>query len=121
MIDRDALELFTSSCAALGVEVFGRRQVPDKRQARVGFERLTAQYPDLCDGWLGLAASGATDRAVLESAYRAIETAGELIAASDVAVDAVDFPFDTGLYIQLHARGARRRDHGVRRGPRKRR
>ena len=106
MIDRDALELFTSSCAALGVEVFGRRQVPDKRQARVGFERLTAQYPDLCDGWLGLAASGATDRAVLESAYRAIETAGELIAASDVAVDAVDFPFDTGLYIQLHARGA---------------
>ena len=76
MIDRDALELFTSSCAALGVEVFGRRQVPDKRQARVGFERLTAQYPDLCDGWLGLAASGATDRAVLESAYRSIETAG---------------------------------------------
>ena len=106
MIDHDALELFTSSCAALGVEVFGRRQVPDKRQARVGFERLTAQYPDLCDGWLGLAASGATDRAVLESAYRAIETAGELISASDVAVDAVDFPFDTGLYIQLHARGA---------------
>ena len=106
MIDRDALELFTSSCAALGVEVFGRRQVPDKRQARVGFERLTAQYPDLCDGWLGLAASGATDRAVLESAYRTNETAGELISASDVAVDAVDFPFDTGLYIQLHARGA---------------
>ena len=105
MIDRDALDLFTSSCAALGVEVFGRRQVPDKRQARVGFERLTAQYPDLCDGWLGLAASGADDRGVLESAYRAIETAGELISASDVAVDAVDFPFDTGLYIQLHARG----------------
>jgi type VII secretion ATPase EccA len=105
MIDRDALDLFTSSCAALGVEVFGRRQVADKRQARAGFERLTAQYPDLCDGWLGLAASGADDRGVVESAYRAIETAGELIAASDVAVDAVDFPFDTGLYIQLHARG----------------
>ena len=105
MIDPAALDLFTSSCAALGVEVFGRRQVPDKRQARIGFERLTAQYPDLCDGWLGLAASGATDRSVLESAYRAIETAGELIAASDVAVDAVDFPFDTGLYIKLHARG----------------
>jgi type VII secretion ATPase EccA len=106
MIDRDALDLFTSSCAALGVEVFGRRQVADKRQARAGFERLTVQYPDLCDGWLGLAASGADDRAVLEAAYRAIETAGELIAASDVAADAVDFPFDTGLYIQLHARGA---------------
>lgn len=105
MIDQDALDLFTSSCAALGSEVFGRRQVPDKQQARIGFERLTAQFPDLCDGWLGLAASGDTSRSVLENAYRAIDTAGELIAAADVAVDAVDFPFDTGLYIQLHARG----------------
>ena len=106
MIVRAAVEMFTSSCAALGAEVFGRRQVPDKRQARAGFERMTAQYPDLCDTWLGLAASGATDRAVLENAYRAIDTSGELIAACDVAVDAVDFPFDTGLYIQLHSRGA---------------
>lgn len=106
MIDHDALDLFTSSCAALGAEVFGRRQVADLRQARVGFERLTAQHPDLCDGWLGLAASGATDRVVLESAYRALDTAGELISAADVAADAVDFPFDTGLYVQLHARGA---------------
>jgi type VII secretion ATPase EccA len=104
--DRDALDLFTSSCAALGAEVFGRRQVADLRQARIGFERLTAQYPDLCDGWLGLAASGATGREVLESAYRALDTAGELISATDVAADAVDFPFDTGLYVQLHARGA---------------
>ena len=106
MIDHDALDQFTSSCAALGAEVFGRRQVADLRQARVGFERLTAQYPDQCDGWLGLAASGATDRVVLESAYRALDTAGELISAADVAADAVDFPFDTGLYVQLHARGA---------------
>lgn len=106
MIDNDALELFTSSCAALGAEVYGRRQVPDPRAARAGFERLTAQYPDQCDGWLGLAASGARERHVLENAYRAIDTAGDLIAAADVASDAVDFPFDTGLYVQLHARGA---------------
>ncbi len=106
MTDTDALDLFTSSCAALGAEVFGRVQVPDHRQARIGFERLTAAHPELCDGWLGLAASGATDRSVLENAYRCIDTAGELIAATDVAADAVDFPFDTGLYIQLHARGA---------------
>lgn len=106
MIDHDAVELFASSCAALGAEVYGRRQVPDKQQARVGFQRLTAQYPDLCDGWLGLAASGAPDRVVLEKAYASIDTAGELIAAADVTTDAVDFPFDTGLYITLYARGA---------------
>ena len=36
MIDRDALELFTSSCAALGVEVFGRRQVPTSAKRASG-------------------------------------------------------------------------------------
>jgi type VII secretion ATPase EccA len=106
VIDHDAVELFASSCAALGAEVYGRRQVADKQQARVGFQRLTAQYPDLCDGWLGLAASGTLDRSILEKAYDSIDTAGELIAAADVTADAVDFPFDTGLYITLYARGA---------------
>ena len=101
----EALELFTSSCAALGAEVYGRRQVADKPAARIGFERLTAQHPELFDGWLGLAASGVADLDVLENAHRAADTAGELIAATDVSVDAVDFPFDTGLYIQLTARG----------------
>lgn len=106
MIAAVARELFTSSCAALGVEVYGRRQVPDQRAARAGFERLTSQYPDLCDGWLGLAASGSVTRNVLENAYRALDSAGELIAASDVAADAVDFRFDSGLYVELPARGA---------------
>ena len=106
MTSSDALDLFVSSCAALGAEVYGRRQVADKRAARHGFERLTAQYPDQCDGWLGLAASGAASREALENAYRAIGTCGELMSAADVAPDAVDFPFDTGMYIQLHARGA---------------
>lgn len=101
-----ATQLFADSCIALGAEVYGRRQIPDKRVARSGFERLTAQFPDQCDGWLGLAASGEVRRDVLENAYRAIDTAGELIGGADVAVDAVDFTFDTGLYIQLPARGA---------------
>ncbi|OKH76740.1 ATPase AAA [Mycobacterium sp. SWH-M3] len=101
-----ATQLFADSCIALGAEVYGRRQIPDKRIARSGFERLTAQFPDQCDGWLGLAASGEVRRDVLENAYRAIDTAGELIGGADVAVDAVDFTFDTGLYVQLPARGA---------------
>lgn len=101
-----ATQLFADSCIALGAEVYGRRQIPDKRVARSGFERLTAQFPDQCDGWLGLAASGEVRRDVLENAYRAIDTAGELIGGADVAVDAVDFTFDTGLYIRLPARGA---------------
>lgn len=106
MTANTATDLFADSCMALGAEVYGRRQIADKRVARSGFERLTAQYPGQCDGWMGLAASGGARRDVLENAYRAIDTAGELIAAADVAVDAVDFTFDTGLYVQLPARGA---------------
>lgn len=106
MTDNTAAKLFADSCMTLGAEVYGRRQIADKRLARSGFERLTAQYPGQCDGWLGLAASGGARRDILESAYCAIETVGELIAAADVAVDAVDFTFDTGLYVQLPARGA---------------
>lgn len=99
-------EQFEHSCIALGAEVYGRRQIADKRVARNAFERLTAQYPDQCDGWLGLAAADGAQRDVLEHAYRVIDTAGELIAASDVAADALDFVFDTGLYVTLPASGA---------------
>ncbi|MCH9731967.1 MAG: AAA family ATPase [Actinomycetia bacterium] len=105
MTEAAARELFTSGCAALGAQVYGRRQVSDPRAARAGFERLTAQYPDLCDGWLGLAASGVATRSVLENAYRARDTAGELIAACDVAAEAVDFCFDSDLFVTLPARG----------------
>jgi type VII secretion ATPase EccA len=106
MIDSDALDLFVSSCAALGAEVYGRRQIADTRLALNGFDRLIAEYGDQCDGWRGLAAAGRTTREVLEQACRSIDTCGELIAASDVAADALDFRFDTGLYLQLRATGA---------------
>jgi type VII secretion ATPase EccA len=106
MIDSDGLDLFVSSCAALGAEVYGRRQIADKHMARSGFERLTADSGDQCDGWRGLAAAGGVTRHVLEHAYRSIDTCGELIAAADVAADAVDFRYDTGLYVQVGAVGA---------------
>lgn len=102
----EASEQFAHSCVALGAEVYGRRQIPDKRVARSGFERLTNQHPDQCDGWLGLIASVGAHRELLEHAHRVIDTAGELIAEADVASDAVDFVFETGLYVSLPAHGA---------------
>jgi type VII secretion ATPase EccA len=106
MIDSGALDLFVSSCAALGAEVYGRRQIADTRLALNGFDRLTVEYGDQCDGWRGLAAAGRTTREVLEHACRSIDTCGELVAASDVAADALDFRFDTGLYLQVGAVGS---------------
>ncbi|MCV7247077.1 type VII secretion AAA-ATPase EccA [Mycobacterium koreense] len=106
MIDRDAIDLFTRSCANLGATVFGRTQIPDLRMARDGFMRLTGRYAEQCDGWRGLAAAGETSRDVLENAYRSLETFGELLTSSDVAEDALNFVFDSGLYINLPAIGS---------------
>ena len=106
MPDRDAIDLFATSCANLGAAVFGRTQIPDLRLARSGFVRLTGRYGDQCDAWRGLAATGETSRDVVESAYRTLGTCGELLASGDVAGDAVDFTFDSGLYVNLPAIGA---------------
>ena len=73
---------------SLGVEVFGRR--PGARQTpSARFERLTAVARPVRRSGPG---RGATDRAVLESAYRTNGAA--MISAFDVTIDAVDFSFD---------------------------
>ncbi|MEY8019148.1 type VII secretion AAA-ATPase EccA [Mycobacterium servetii] len=100
-----AERLFTSSCAALGLEVFGRRQVVDQGAARAGFARLTAEFPAQCDGWRGLAAAGEATREVIEQAYRTLDSFGKLLSETDVAGYGLDFAFSTGLYVNLPAVG----------------
>ncbi len=106
MVDRHAVDLFASSCANLGARVYGRTQIADLRIALDGFTQLTSQYPDQCDGWRGRAAAGDLSPAVIEHAYRTLDTCGELLAAADADQDAVDFTFDTGMYVTLPAPGA---------------
>lgn len=102
----DTLALFRSCCQALGVEVYGRQQPADLRAARLGFERLAAENPDQCDLWRGVVVAGGPDRNVIEQAHRTIDTCGDLLAGSDVAPGALDFSFDTGLYVHVSAPGA---------------
>lgn len=104
-IDSEARRLFSDSCAALGAEVFGRHQVADKAIARNGFARLVSELPDHCDAWRGLIAAGVNDRDTLEHAYRTIGSYGELMSVSEVDSNGLDFPFDTGLYVNLPAAG----------------
>ncbi len=106
MADREAIDLFASSCANLGATVFGRTQIADLRAARTGFVRLTGRYGDQCDAWRGLAASGDVSREVVENAHRTLDSCGELLASADVGGDAVNFVFDSGLYVNLPAIGA---------------
>jgi hypothetical protein len=105
MTDRYAVDLFASSCANLGAQVCGRTQIPDLRMARDGFARLTSQYPDQCDGWRGRAAAGDLRPDIVENAYRTLDSCGELLAAADAAPTALDFAFDTGMYVTLPAAG----------------
>ncbi|SIJ21895.1 type VII secretion AAA-ATPase EccA [Mycobacteroides abscessus subsp. abscessus] len=105
MVDTDILETFTNSCGLLGAEVHGRAQRADKTLARTGFSRVTARVPEQCDGWRGLAAAGDTSRQVLEFAYRAVGTCGQLLAASPVDSDALNFDYDSGLYVLMPAVG----------------
>lgn len=107
MTPRAALELFTMSCMNLGVQVHGRSRVADPAAALSGFTRLTVQFPDQCDGWRGLAAAGEPTGEVIENAYRTLNTCGDLLGDSDVAADALDFRFDSGLYMTLPATGTR--------------
>jgi type VII secretion ATPase EccA len=105
-VDRHAVELFAASCAYLGVEVRGRTQIPDRGIARDGFTRLTQECPDQCDGWRGRAAAGDASAEVLAQAYRTRRSCGDLVAAVDATPTAVDWMFDSGMYVALPAVGA---------------
>lgn len=105
MPDRDSIDLFASSCAALGVAVYGQIHSRNKDSATAGFDRLSGLEPEQCDAWRGLAAAGSTTVYVLEQAHKTIRTFGQLVSATDVDPDGLDFFYDTGLYLTLKAVG----------------
>lgn len=97
---------FLRGCTGLGAQVMGRLRPPDLPGARTTFQRLTMHHPDQCDAWRGLAAAGDTSEPVLKGAYAALSTFGEILNSADVAPDALDFNFQTHLYITLPAHDA---------------
>ncbi|WGI35967.1 AAA family ATPase (plasmid) [Mycolicibacterium aubagnense] len=112
MIDPAVTELFTAGCVALGAEVYGRQQRPNLPRARTTFEELTTRYPEQCDGWRGLAAALSTrdtnwtiPPAVVQNAFAHIDTCGDLVRATDVSPNVVNFVFYTGLYATVSVPG----------------
>lgn len=104
-VSSDAIRQFAQSCAALGVEVHGRKQIPNISDARWGFGELVVELPDQCDAWRGLIAAGVHEREAFENAYRTRHTYGDLMAAGGVGSGGLDFTYDTGLYLYLPAAG----------------
>lgn len=94
---------FERGCIGLGVQVMGRSRPPDLTGARSTFSRLTSSHPDQCDVWRGLAAAGDTTESVLKGAHTALSTFGEILNSADVDAAALNFNFQTHLYITLPA------------------
>lgn len=63
-------KLFDEGVAALGFPVRGRRRRPDLAEARTCFEQALAIDPQMCDAWLGLAATGRVDHQVIAGLFR---------------------------------------------------
>ncbi|TJZ80379.1 type VII secretion AAA-ATPase EccA [Rhodococcus oryzae] len=65
-----ARNLFDAGLLSLGFMVNGRRGVTDSTRARSQFQQALELDPDMCDAWLGLAATGLVDSRVIVNLYR---------------------------------------------------
>lgn len=106
-VDRDVASRFATCCRALGLSVNDRQRPADLAAARSGFTELTRIARDQCDGWVGLAAAGAgigqDAPRVIETIWRTAATFGVLQREIALEPGALDFVYDTGLYLQFRA------------------
>ncbi|WP_051637634.1 type VII secretion AAA-ATPase EccA [Rhodococcus sp. UNC363MFTsu5.1] len=65
-----ARNLFDAGLLSLGFTVNGRRGAIDLDRARSQFQQALELDPDMCDAWLGLAATGLVDSRVIINLYR---------------------------------------------------
>lgn len=102
-LDDEIVSRFAACCKALGLAVDDRRRPADLPAARAGFHALTRLVGDQCDVWTGLAAAGETTPEVIEEVAATSSTAGILARRIRIAVNALGFSYDTGLYLQFRA------------------
>lgn len=101
--DADVVSRFATCCKALGLTVYDRRRPADLNAARTGFAALTRIAHEQCDAWVGLAAAGDRSPGVLAAASRTGATAGVLCRRAELAPRALNFRYDTGLYLEFTA------------------
>ncbi|WP_305092809.1 type VII secretion AAA-ATPase EccA [Prescottella sp. R16] len=65
-----ARKSFDGGVRALGLPVLGRRSALHYPTARARFVEAVEFDPDMCDAWLGLAATGVVDRTVVDNLLR---------------------------------------------------
>jgi type VII secretion ATPase EccA len=105
-VDPELESRFANCCRALGLTVNGRRRPADFASARAGFSALSRVAPEHCDVWLGVAACGGSDAAVLAEICATAATEGRLQRAANVGPGELVFSYDTGLYLEFRATSA---------------
>lgn len=95
----EAQRVFDAGVLSLGLAIDGLQAERDIRYASLAFKRATEYDPDMCDAWLGRAATGDMSPEVLYHLYR---SKGSLLREQrrlGLAPRALESRFATGLYL----------------------
>jgi type VII secretion ATPase EccA len=96
---RKAQRVFDAGVLSLGIAVDGVQVEPDPQYAAAAFKRATEYDPDMCDAWLGRAATGESSAEVLHNLHRSTTTLGREQRRLGLAPRALYGRFETGLYV----------------------
>jgi type VII secretion ATPase EccA len=96
---RDAQRLVDAGVLSLGIPVDGLEVERDIQYAALAFQRATEYDPEMCDAWLGRAATGETTAEVIYHLYRTRKALGREQRRLGLAPRSLAGRFDTGLYL----------------------
>ncbi|MUL78884.1 type VII secretion AAA-ATPase EccA [Mycolicibacterium sp. CBMA 226] len=96
---RDAQRVFDAGVLSLGIPIDGFEAERDTSYAARAFKRATEYDPDMCDAWLGRAATGETTAEVLHHLYRTRGALSREQRRLGLPPRTLGGRFPTGLYL----------------------
>jgi type VII secretion ATPase EccA len=96
---RDAQRVFDAGVLSLGIPIDGLETERDVQYAALAFKRATEYDPDMCDAWLGRAATGESTPEVIHHLHRSSRNLGREQRRLGLAPRALSGRFQTGLYL----------------------
>lgn len=97
--NRNAQRVFDAGVLSLGIPIDGLEVEPDLQYATLAFKRATEYDPQMCDAWLGRAATGETTAEVIHNLYHTSRLLGREQRRLGLAPRALCGRFETGLYV----------------------
>lgn len=96
---RDAQRVFDAGVLSLGIPIDGLETERDVHYAALAFKRATEYDPDMCDAWLGRAATGESTPEVIHHLHRSSRNLGREQRRLGLPPRALSGRFQTGLYL----------------------